>query len=258
MQAMIRWLHSDRDALPDTRLALPSGSDAPGLLAAGGDLTAERLTEAYAKGVFPWYSEGQPVLWWSPDPRMVLLVEEFKVSRSLRKTIARFLRTPGCAVRIDSAFDRVITACAATPRDGQDGTWIVPEMIDAYRHWHRLGAVHSFETWMQGELTGGLYGVSLGRMFYGESMFSHRTDASKIALAALVCFCREKGVTMIDCQQRTGHLASLGGREIPRGEFEQRLTLGLGEPRIREWSYHASMWRRLVEPSPLPALAGTQ
>jgi leucyl/phenylalanyl-tRNA---protein transferase len=243
---MIRWLHSDQDPLPDTRLALPPGSDAPGLLAAGGDLTPERLTEAYAKGVFPWYSEGQPVLWWSPDPRMVLLPDEFKLSRSLRKTLARFIRTPGCQVRIDAAFDRVIDACAGTPREGQDGTWIVPEVIDAYRAWHRRGFVHSFETWMDGELVGGLYGVSLGRMFYGESMFAHRTDASKIALAALVCFCREWGVPMIDCQQRTGHLASLGGREIARGEFERRLRLCLGEPRIRAWTYHPSMWRQLA------------
>jgi leucyl/phenylalanyl-tRNA--protein transferase len=178
---------------------------------------------------------------------MVLMVDEFKLARSLRKTIARFIRTPGCEVRIDRAFDRVITACAATPREGQDGTWIVPEMIDAYRDWHRLGFVHSFETWIAGELVGGLYGVSLGRMFFGESMFSHRTDASKIALAALVCFCRDKGVPMIDCQQRTGHLASLGGREIARTEFEGRLALSLGEPRIRDWTYHASMWRRLVQ-----------
>ena len=243
---MIRWLHSELDSLPDTRLALPTGSDAPGLLAAGGELTPHRLTEAYAKGVFPWYSEGQPVLWWSPDPRMVLMVDEFKLSRSLSKTVARFVRTPGCHVRFDAAFDRVITACAATPREGQDGTWIVPEMIDAYRHWHRLGFVHSVETWMNGELVGGLYGVSLGRMVFGESMFSHCTDASKIALAALVCFCREKGVTMIDCQQRTEHLASLGGREVPRGEFERGLALSLGEPRIRDWTYHSSMWRRLV------------
>jgi leucyl/phenylalanyl-tRNA--protein transferase len=255
MPTMIRWLHSELDALPDTRLALPAGSDAPGLLAAGGDLTPDRLTEAYAKGVFPWYSEGQPVLWWSPDPRMVLMTDEFKLARSLRKTIARFVRAPDCEIRVDRAFDRVITACAATPREGQDGTWIVPEMIDAYRRWHRLGFVHSFETWIDGELAGGLYGVSLGRMFFGESMFSRRTDASKIALAALVCFCREKGVTMIDCQQRTSHLASLGGRELPRADFERRLTLSLGEPRIRDWTYHASMWRRLARPESGVAVA---
>ncbi len=242
---MIPWLRGPDDALPDTRRALPPGSEAPGLLAAGGELTPQRLREAYSKGVFPWYSEGQPVLWWSPDPRMVLLVDEFRLKRSLRKTIAKFIRTPGNEVCIDSAFRQVITACAGTPREGQDGTWIVPEMVEAYVAWHRLGTVHSVETWMNGELVGGLYCVSLGRMVFGESMFSHRTDASKIALAALVCFCREHGVAMIDCQQRTGHLASLGGRELPRAEFEQRLTRGLGEPPIGEWTYDPSLWRHL-------------
>jgi leucyl/phenylalanyl-tRNA--protein transferase len=242
---VIPWLRGPQDPLPDTRRALGPGSEAPGLLAAGGELTPQRLTEAYSKGVFPWYSEGQPVLWWSPDPRMVLLTDEFRLKRSLRKTIAKFIRTPGCGIRIDSDFRRVITACARTPRDGQDGTWIVPEMVEAYVDWHRIGTVHSFETWVDGELAGGLYGVSLGRMFFGESMFSHRTDASKIALAALVCFCRAHGVAMIDCQQRTGHLASLGGRELPRGEFEQRLSLALGAEPIRDWTYHASLWRYL-------------
>jgi len=244
---MITWLHDEHEALPDPSRALPAGSDAPGLLAAGGKLTPARLTEAYSKGVFPWYSEGQPVLWWSPDPRMVLLVDEFKLSRSLRKTLSRFVRSPGCEVRIDSAFERVISACAATPRDGQDGTWIVPEMVDAYRRWHALGVVHSFETWVDGELTGGLYGVSLGRMFFGESMFSHRTDASKLALAALVCFCRDNGIVMIDCQQRTGHLASLGGRELPRSEFERRLIPRLREPPIGDWTYHHRQWGHLLK-----------
>ncbi|WP_372526709.1 leucyl/phenylalanyl-tRNA--protein transferase [Piscinibacter sp.] len=243
---MITWLRSERDALPDTTRALPLGSEAPGLLAAGGELTPARLTEAYSKGVFPWYSEGQPVLWWSPDPRMVLLVDEFRLSRSLRKTVARFARSPECEVRIDSAFERVITACAATPREGQDGTWIVPEMVDAYIRWHALGSVHSFETWISGELVGGLYGVSLGRMFFGESMFSQRTDASKIALAALVCFCREHGVAMIDCQQRTAHLASLGGRELARSEFERRLTPSLREAPIVDWTYHSKLWGHLL------------
>jgi leucyl/phenylalanyl-tRNA--protein transferase len=242
---VIPWLRGPDDALPDTRRALPPGSEAPGLLAAGGELTPQRLREAYSKGVFPWYSEGQPVLWWSPDPRMVLLTGEFRLKRSLRKTIAKFIRTPGSEVRIDSAFRQVITACAGTPREGQDGTWIVPEMVEAYVAWHRLGTVHSVETWMDDELVGGLYGVSLGRMVFGESMFSRRTDASKIALAALVCFCREHGVAMIDCQQRTGHLASLGGRELPRAEFERRLTHGLGEPPIGEWTYDPSLWRHL-------------
>ncbi len=242
---MIAWLRQPSDLLPDTARALPPGSDAPGLLAAGGELSLERLNEAYSKGVFPWYSSGQPVLWWSPDPRMVLLTDEFKLQRSLRKTIAKFVRTPGCEVRIDSAFRQVITACAMTLRDGQPGTWIVPEMIEAYCNWHALGRTHSIETWVDGELVGGLYGVSLGRMFFGESMFSLRTDASKIALAALVCFCREHGVPMIDCQQRTGHLASLGGRELPRSEFERRLLPRLQEPAIADWSYDLRMWRRL-------------
>jgi leucyl/phenylalanyl-tRNA--protein transferase len=242
---VIPWLQSENDPLPRTRLALARDTDAPGLLAAGGQLTPRRLQEAYAQGVFPWYSSGQPVLWWSPDPRMVLLTAEFKVSRSLRKTITHFVRTTGCEIRIDSAFRPVIEACARTPREGQDGTWIVPEMVEAYSSWQALGKVHSFETWIDGELVGGLYGVSLGRMFYGESMFSRRSDASKIALAALVCFCREHGIAMIDCQQRTGHLASLGGREIARTEFETRLRSALAMPSIVDWSYDLELWRHL-------------
>jgi leucyl/phenylalanyl-tRNA--protein transferase len=245
---MIHWLQHAGDPLPDTRLALPAQSDAPGLLAAGGALTPKRLAEAYSKGVFPWYSEGQPVLWWSPNPRMVLWVDEFKLSRSLRKTIGKFVRSPDCEVRIDSDFDAVIRACAGTPRDGQDGTWIVGEMIDAYRRWHALGAVHSFETWVDGELVGGLYGVNLGRMFYGESMFAHRTDASKIAVAALICFCRAHGIDLIDCQQRTGHLASLGGRELPRAEFEAALTPRVQAAPIEAWTYDHRWWAQLSPP----------
>jgi leucyl/phenylalanyl-tRNA---protein transferase len=242
---VITWLREPGDALPSTALALPPGSDAPGLLAAGGELTPARLTEAYSKGVFPWYSEGQPVLWWSPDPRMVLLTENFKLSRSLRKTLQKFHQSHACELRIDSAFRQVISACAGAPREGQNGTWIVPEMVDAYCAWHALGQAHSFETWIDGELVGGLYGVSLGRMFFGESMFSHRTDASKIALAALVCFCREHAVPMIDCQQHTGHLASMGAREIPRREFEARVASVLGAPTIADWSYDLQLWRHL-------------
>jgi leucyl/phenylalanyl-tRNA--protein transferase len=242
---MIPWLRHPLDPLPDTRLALPPGSDAPGLLAAGGELTPQRLAEAYGKGVFPWYSEGQPILWWSPDPRMVLPVAEFKLSRSLRKTVRHFAMSQRCELRIDSAFRRVISACAGTPREGQAGTWIVPEMIDAYCQWHALGAAHSFETWVDGEMIGGLYGIGVGRMFFGESMFSHRTDASKIALAGLVCFCRTHGITLIDCQQRTGHLASLGAREIPRSEFEQAITPRIREPAIGDWTYHPAMWAQL-------------
>jgi len=246
---VITWLRGPDDPLPDTRRALPLGSDVPGLLAAGGVLDPRRLTEAYSKGVFPWYGEGQPVLWWSPDPRMVLLTEEFKLSRSLRKTIQRFARSPGCEMRIDSAFQRVIGACAGTPREGQDGTWIVPDMVEAYCTWHALGRVHSFETWIDGELVGGLYGVSLGRMFFGESMFSHRTDASKIALAALVCFCRAHDMPMIDCQQHTGHLASMGAGELRRADFEARLAPILGAPPIVDWFYDLRLWRHLHPPA---------
>jgi leucyl/phenylalanyl-tRNA--protein transferase len=241
----LAWLDDDTQPLPPTSQALGPDTEAPGLLAAGGELSIRRLTEAYSRGVFPWFGEGQPVLWWSPDPRMVLPVAEFKLSRSLRKTLQKFIRTPGCEIRIDSAFEQVIRACAGAPRDGQTGTWIVPEMIDAYIAWHRAGTVHSVETWVDGELAGGLYGVSLGRMFFGESMFARRTDASKIALAALVAFCRAQRIALIDCQQNTSHLASMGAREIPREAFERHLALTLGEPAVREWTYDRSHWAHL-------------
>ena len=242
---MITWLDDDRQALPATTLALGPGTEAPGLLAAGGELSIERLTEAYARGVFPWYAEGQPVLWWSPDPRMVLFTGEFRLSRSLRRTLQRFVATPGCEVRVDSAFRAVIEACARVPRAGQRGTWIVPEMIEAYVRWHAAGAVHSFETWIDGQLAGGLYVVALGRMVCGESMFARRSDASKIALAALVAFCRAHGVALIDCQQHTAHLESLGAREIPRAEFERHVARAARELPIADWTYHRSTWRRL-------------
>ncbi len=242
---MIRWLTGPHDPLPEAERALPRTSDIPGLVAAGGELTPRRLTEAYRKGIFPWYSEGQPVLWWSPDPRMVLLPAEFKLSRSLKKTIRRFLATPGSTVRIDSATRRVIEACATVEREGESGTWIVPEMIEAYAAWHALGRVHSFETWVDGELVGGLYGVSFGRMFFGESMFAHRTDASKIALAALVAFCRAHRIETIDCQQKTAHLASLGGREIARSDFQRRLRAALAISDVADWSYDLRLWEEL-------------
>lgn len=245
---MLTWLDDDTP-LPPGSQAMGPEDEVPGLVAAGGQVTPTRLDEAYRKGLFPWYSPGQPVLWWSPEPRMVLPVDAFRLSHSLKKTVRRFARTPGCELRVDSAFERVIRACAGTPRDGQDGTWIVPAMIRAYAAWHRQGRVHSVETWIDGELCGGLYGVSIGRMFFGESMFAHRTDASKIAFAALVCFCRAHGVPMIDCQQHTSHLASMGARELRRAEFEARLSRSLGEPPIADWTYDLSMWRHLDEPA---------
>jgi leucyl/phenylalanyl-tRNA---protein transferase len=244
---VIHWLRSPDEALPPTSAALPLGSDAPGLLAAGGHPTPERLTEAYSRGIFPWYSEGQPTLWWSPDPRMVLMTDDFRLSHSLRKTVRKFARSNRCEVRIDTTFRRVIEACATTRREGQNGTWILPEMVDAYCAWHALGRAHSVETWIDGELVGGLYGVSLGRMVFGESMFAHRTDASKIAFAALVCFCRANLVPMIDCQQHTSHLASLGARELRRPAFEAQLARSLNAPAIAEWTYDLRMWRHLDE-----------
>ncbi len=189
-----------------------------GLLAAGGDLSTPRLLDAYRHGIFPWFSPGDPILWWSPDPRMVLFPDEFRVSHSLRKT----LRKGDFEVRTDTAFEQVMRACAA-PRDEEHGTWIVEEMIAAYCELHRKGYAHSVEVWMDGKLAGGLYGVAIGRMFYGESMFSWRSDASKVALAHLARQLERWGYGMIDCQMHTPHLASLGAREIPRAEFVARL-----------------------------------
>ncbi len=240
----IPWLHPD-SPLPPTSAALDDDSEAPGLLAAGGGLSIARLRDAYSHGVFPWYSPGQPVLWWSPDPRMLLRTNDFRLSHSLRKTLRRFLRTPGCEIRFDHDTAQVMRHCAGTPRDGQNGTWIVPEMLAAYADWARAGDVHSVETWVDGELVGGLYGVNLGHMMFGESMFSHRTDASKIALAALVAFCRARQMPVIDCQQATGHLARLGASPIPRTPFEleiRPLVACLPPP---DWDYELPLWDTL-------------
>ena len=190
-----------------------------GLLAAGGDLSVARLVDAYSRGIFPWFAEGQPILWWSPDPRMVLFVDEFVLSRSLRRRV----NSASFDVTIDVAFDDVIRACAG-PRAGQEGTWITPDMANAYRALHRAGYAHSVEAWRDGVLVGGLYGMALGRMFFGESMFTRLPDASKVALVHLVSVVRAQGVPIIDCQQQTRHLASLGARPIARVEFAARLT----------------------------------
>lgn len=208
---MIPWLRANTP-FPSLDKAL---ADPNGLLAASADLTPRRLLEAYRHGVFPWYSEGQPVLWWSPDPRMVLYVDEFRVPRSLRKTV----RADRFEIRVDTAFREVMEGCAATPRPGQLGTWITPEVIDAYHALHLEGHAHSVEAWQSGELVGGLYGVTLGRMFYGESMFAQVTDASKVALVHLVAILRANAMPLIDCQQDTPHLARFGARPIPRRAF---------------------------------------
>ena len=190
-----------------------------GLIAIGGDLSRERLIEAYRCGIFPWYSHGQPVFWWSPDPRMVLFPNELKISRSL----ARRLKKQDFEVRLDSAFRLVIEACGSSARPDQDSTWIVPEMVEAYCNLHEAGHAHSVETWIGGQLAGGLYGVAMGGMFFGESMFHRATDASKIALVHLVRYLDSHGFGMIDCQMHTSHLASLGALEIPRSEFAVQL-----------------------------------
>lgn len=190
-----------------------------GLLAAGGDLSVPSLLGAYRSGIFPWFSEGEPILWWSPDPRMVLFPAELKISRSLDKT----LRKGRFRFTADSAFVRVIEACSA-PRPGQSGTWITREMIDAYRALHEAGFAHSIESWLDDELVGGLYGVAIGRVFFGESMFSRSSDASKVALVALVRQLSRWQFGLIDCQMKTSHLASFGAREIARTDFARRLA----------------------------------
>ena len=194
--------------------------DPNGLLAATRELTPARLIDAYRHGIFPWSGDDEPVLWWSPDPRMVLPTDELRVTRSLRKLVrqARF------DIRADSAFREVMEACAATPRPGQGGTWITSSMIDAYCELHARGCAHSVEAWRDGQLVGGLYGVALGRMFFGESMFARVTDASKVALVHLVGMLRARGYPLIDCQQETAHLASFGARPVPRRLFAERLA----------------------------------
>src|SRR2546426_7930160 len=211
---MIPWLERDTP-FPTVSSAL---KDPNGLLAAGADLSSERLLEAYRHGIFPWFSEGDPILWWSPDPRMILFPAELKISRSLGKT----LRNRSYEARFDSAFDEVVAGCAA-PRKGEPGTWISGAMSEAYRGLHRLGYANSVETWIDGDLAGGLYGVAIGRVFFGESMFSRTRDASKIALAALVAHLKSAEFRLIDCQMRTRHLESLGAREIPRRRFSRLL-----------------------------------
>lgn len=205
---------------PDSPLPAPDQDvpGHPGLIALGRDLSPARLLEAYRQGMFPWYGEGQPVLWWSTNPRMVVFVDEFSPSRSLRRLLRQLATSQRWQVSLDTAFTEVMRACAA-PRDDGDGTWITRDIIDAYTGLHQQGFAHSIEVRENGELIGGLYGVSIGRMFFGESMFTRRSNASKCAFAVLVQLLRQHGFTMVDCQQSTRHLGSLGGRELPRHAF---------------------------------------
>jgi leucyl/phenylalanyl-tRNA---protein transferase len=215
----IPWLGLN-DPLPPVERALRRPN---GLLAAGGGLGVPRLLEAYSRGCFPWFNEGEPVLWWSPDPRMVLMPGELHVSRSLLKRI----RHGGFSVRADTAFRDVMEACAA-PRPGQSGTWITDDMIDAYGTLHDAGYAHSIETWIDGELAGGLYGVAIGRAFFGESMFARVSDASKLAFVHLVSQLQQWEFGIIDCQMNTAHLAAFGAREIPRVAFLELVRASIG------------------------------
>ena len=214
-------------ALLGERLEFPPVEEAEdGLVAIGGDLSPERLLLAYSRGIFPWYSEGEPILWHSPDPRFVLTPDELRVSRSLQKT----LRAGRYRVELDTAFREVIEACASVTRQGESGTWITPQMRDAYTRLHHLGYAHSAESWLEGELVGGLYGVSLGAAFFGESMFARADDASKVAFVTLVLQLDRWGIRLIDCQVPTDHLARFGAREWPRRRFLKTLARALHQP----------------------------
>ena len=266
-------------AFPPVEQAWGPGSPACGLLAAGGALDVPTLVRAYSHGIFPWFSDGQPILWWSTDPRMTLDVTRFKLHRSLKQVLQRFTRNADCEIRIDSAFERVINACAQTDRAAPVAkpvgelseeasvaasdvasdeatsqalsTWIVPDMVQAYTALHGAGHAHSVEVWERDELVGGLYCVALGQAVFGESMFSWQPNASKIALAALVSFCRFHQIRMIDCQQNTRHLASLGAAEIPRSEFVSHVTAStaLAGP---SWQFLPLYWNEIL-PNSIPS-----
>ncbi len=243
--APLPWLAPGQD-FPPAQEAWGPADPAPGLLAAGATLDVPTLVRAYSQGIFPWFSDGQPILWWSPDPRMVLQTSHFRLHRSLRKTVSRFAADPSCQLRFDTAFAQVIKNCAGTPRAGQPGTWILPSMVDAYIALHQAGHAHSVETWVNGQLVGGLYCVSLGRTVFGESMFAHQTDASKIALAGLVAFSRAKDIALIDCQQNTQHLASLGACEMHRKDFIMHAEKALRKAGPT-WVFEPVYWNEILQ-----------
>ena len=228
---MIPWLEPD-DPFPPLEMALREPN---GLLAAGGDLTPARLIDAYTRGIFPWFNDGEPPLWWSPDPRMVVFSSEIHLSRSLR----RVLKSGRFRVTMDTAFRAVLAGCAG-PRLDQEGTWITPLIVDAYAELARLGHAHSIETWDGDELVGGLYGVAVGRMFFGESMFARRNDASKVAFVSMLTQFEAWQMPLVDCQVPTSHLASLGAREIPRRDFLERVRTLVRQPAVpAPWRFDA-------------------
>lgn len=231
---MIDWLEHDTP-FPDVSTAL---KEPAGLLAAGADLSPQRLLDAYRHGIFPWFSEGQPILWWSTDPRMVLYTDKFNISHSLKKTLRKVNASRHTDkrwdIRFDTAFEEVMRACAA-PRKYEANTWISEDIVAGYCKLHEAGYAHSSEVWFEDKLVGGAYGVAIGHMFYGESMFSRVSDGSKIALAYLLDFVRSHGVTMIDCQQETSHLATLGATPIARTDFIRHIQVAILQPHILEW-----------------------
>lgn len=226
----VYWLQEHENNFPHPRNASPDG-----LLAVGGDLSAERLLLAYSWGIFPWYNEDDPILWWNPDPRFVLYPDELKVSKSMRP----YFNQQKYQVSYDQAFDQVIAACSQIPRHGQKGTWISDDMRAAYQNLHRIGYAHSVEVWDNDELVGGLYGIALGKVFFGESMFAHKSNASKFGFISLVRRLIKEGYELIDCQQETPHLASLGARTIPRQQFLDLLAEN------RRLKTEAGSWSRL-------------
>ena len=234
---MIPWLEAD-DPFPDVSQALCKDSEAPGLLAASEDFRPERILKAYKSGIFPWFSQDRVILWWFVDPRMVLPTDRLVVSRSLQKKVNQVQKSMATdkrwQIRFDSAFEAVIRNCAA-PRKTDSGTWITDDFIENYLKLHEMGYAHSSELWFDDELMGGLYGISIGKMFYGESMFSKVSDASKIALVWMTHFLHHNGVRLIDCQQETPHLASLGGKTISGDEFSRHLLEAIHQPSITDW-----------------------
>lgn len=244
----LAWLEPG-DPFPPLSAAWPQDSPAPGLLAAGERLDDLQVEQAYRQGIFPWYSPGQPVLWWSPDPRMVLAPAALRLRRSLRQSLRQWLARPGVALVFDRDFAQVMARCASQPRPGQSGSWIVPDIVQAYTALHRRGLAHSAELWHKDELLAGLYFVALGHAVYGESMFTTVRDGSKLALCLLVSVARHHGVGLIDCQQNTRHLASLGAAEMARSQFVAHIEQARQRPPI-DWASETLYWHELISDTP--------
>ena len=238
------WLEPQMP-FPPAHSAWGAQSTAPGLLAAGAELDVDTLKSAYGQGIFPWFSEGQPILWWSPEPRMVLKVNDFILHRSFKKTLFRFSQDSDSEIRVDTAFEQVIQSCAQAIRLQQSGTWIVPAMVQAYIDMHQRGYAHSIEVWKNQQLVAGLYCISLGQAVFGESMFTTVPDGSKIALAALLGLCKAQGVTWIDCQQNTTHLASLGAAPIGRTDFLRKVQAAKALPPV-DWRFTPLYWNQIL------------